>query len=124
MSASGTGIGYSLATIAPTLTLIETRFLLGALACWAVSFLFGLKVLQGLQTAIGLSKTIVTGQKEASMMRPEFQKQIADLISEQTNSLGNKQSFFQYWQLALPVIGAFLLVWTKIDILKAIEWPT
>jgi hypothetical protein len=122
MSAAGTGIGYSLATIAPAQTTIETRFLLCALVCWAISFIIGLKFLSGLQKAMAISKTIATNQQELSRMGADFQKQISNFIGQQTTTLGSWQTTFQYLQLLLLISGAFLLIWTKVDILEAIGW--
>ncbi len=58
------------------------------------------------------------------MTPPNVQKEMADHIAELTKSLGGKHRSFQLWQLTLLVIGAFLLVLTKIDVLKAIGWST
>ncbi len=53
MSGAGAGIGYSLATIQPDISVIQTRLLLGSLICWSASFLFGHKVVSNLRLVVG-----------------------------------------------------------------------
>ncbi|MEJ8561532.1 hypothetical protein QTO30_10110 [Yoonia sp. GPGPB17] len=120
MSSAGAGIGYALATIDPNITTLDTRLLLISLLFWSVSFLLGLKFLDGVGTAMVMSKTIAEDASKVAQTRPEFQAEFKTMLENEKSKLGLKQNRYEKGQLFLLILAAIFLVFSKVEILAAI----
>ena len=124
MSAAGAGIGYSIATIQPEITLVETRLLLASLIFWALSFFSGLAVISNLRTIIGFHSVTPKHLQESIQAGVDEHAQLLKNIDLLAGELQQRNKFYHSLQITLIALAAVLLVMSKVDISVALGFQT
>ena len=120
MSAAGAGIGYTLATIQPDITVSETRLVLASLLAWALSFFSGHFAVSNLKTVVGFFISTPEKLNDSRSQGPDAEANLVNTINEFSDYLFVRTKLFNTAQILLLALGAILLVSTRLNIPAAI----
>ena len=124
MSGAGAGIGYSLATIQPDISVIQTRLLLGSLICWSASFLFGHKVVSNLRLVVGHFSITPNKLRDAMIEGLDAHEAEIRQVGVSSDYLAIRHKRFGNLQIAFLLAAAALLTSTEIDFWTVFGFPT
>ncbi|PJI85356.1 hypothetical protein BC777_3357 [Yoonia maricola] len=116
MSAAGAGIGYSLATMQPDMSITQSRLLLMSLVCWALSFVFGHKKIVDLKIVVGSFSMMPNQLQAAQNEGPSAQEELRSRSDALSNYMLRRSKLFSNLQYTFLMMAAAFIVFTRLDL--------